>query len=1347
MNKSTFFNHSLMKRRYSEPETVMRKHKLQETLSRKRNSDQQQSSEPAINFKDESCQTEESDIFLGYANKLNSSHKKPGKGKRRESVRCFRKANSYCQYKSLSMFHKRMIARTRDAHSMSSLENLQSDDTGLGKPSAAEIDGQCKSNSENTITRSGPVRQFSDPPRYVTSTNFCGTDTLNERCNEDTVNATAELLTPRYSRKEQFDSRKVLVNSKSMDQSTSGYNTVSGSLDDTPRKKTPESLKPSPKENNSTGDLFPITFHSESVFLHPYQKGFLSHKELHHISIQVVPDMQPESSNDYYKTEIKLNVNDGKEKDANPQGSSTRTHSAQVNENKVQTERDALHKTEGNKVNELDTEVFGEVIVVNQETADTTEKPQKTDETECSRKPELTAKKVTEESKSLVCHTVEKTEQSDTEANTRSTLLTKETALPKIRLITEETDMKTKTAEQLNKTEARTLNENDKQLKEDDTADTRQQSQFTDANSTGAGTSQLETHTRQKSPDLTESVYTHTNTPQLKQIACNTTENNQQLSDAITQHIYGVKSAEAMMPQILNSTESAANPDSPQQKRIEFTLESVSQKTAPQSTAIPKANASSVPQTESPEQEIRVGTTAADFLTTLADSPVAQVVSSSQENHLASTRPTATSEANTFRWNISEIENTSDSQTNSSRLSRCVNLSEDKRDLPNHYYSMGRRDSDDCSVPTTFNPVKLDEPSKLKIEVDVGNVDFSTSLQDLLLGRKLEHKAGNQQPSVRTKPAKRTDKYNSKTALNYLFQKLGDSYPKRYLLKQPAFQDYSQYGRYYSDLPKIYSSELPPQVLYNNQAYDILSGHLLPNERSNLRHTPLVPDLADIQKLSERNDHSDSDISIPDSLEDFQQTKRKSNKYQKYDQRLARGGLTEVKPPAKASKKEGISYFIPLAEDNVQNVSDMPPELKAKLCKRSNSISKHSSCCAETHKKSPRTNKLIHKQIQTCLNAEDSLKKRRKKMAAEASNQTVLRQKSESELDERIADILMTGLKLQDAEGGKNNPEFPNRSTSSQSAQTESVNAQPVISEYVELYKVQTTSNDFKPTEQGEFFDEAHAENDNVYEVILSEEETGRINSTNYYRTFKKSRRIYYPTKDRHQSDKNDDSSSRPHSNHAPVFSKYQRRLKEFKQQTRRQIQEKTSPPEGEVASNGVDNTMLVPVSKAKKTLREKTIKTRSHTSKIPGPRNHRFYQRFEAIPEELSNSSSEQPDPNANSVENSSTSADTRVSLDANENECDGCEKGIKGDENGNTEKVEVSKKPETEDEYPDKLKSQKGRDSLSIVNEHEELITLSKGWINFYLLKGNSAEENSVTEELEGNYSVYIMTDQNLR
>lgn len=588
-------------------------------------------------------------------------------------------------------------------------------------------------------------------------------------------------------------------------------------------------------------------------------------------------------------------------------------------------------------------------------------------------------------------------------------------------------------------------------------------------------------------------------------------------------------------------------------------------------------------------------------------------------------------------------------------------------------------------------------------------MDIQSNLHDILLG----HKAQNE-PVEEPKP-KHENKYNSKAALNYLFQKLGDSYPRRHTLKQPVFDNKPQFGKYYSELPKPEGSDIPPKVLYNNQTYDILSANLLPNEWSN------------VNPIADTSEHlSDSDISIPDSLEDFQQTKYKYNKYDKYDEKLTRGDVS-IKTNAKPNKHKGVAYFIPLLDSN-KTKPIMPAELRKKLCQRSENISKHSSC-TEVAKKSPR-NKFIHKQIQTCLNVDDSLKKRRKKFA-DAKDKDHQKHKTDrqgAELDEKIKNILLAGMN-EDDRRDRYLVQHPS-DTHSQSVQTE--NLEPVVTEYVEMFNMNPQN---EATDESEFFN-----NDNLYEIILSEEEVGRINTNNFYRSFKKCRRIYYPNKipDQYRTDEGHSS----HSN-IPTFSGYQRKLKEFKQQIKKQNDKGLTYSRTEATSE----LLPLPYPRMKKA-REKP-KSKS-ISKIPGPK--RFYQKFEAIPEELSNSAESvleyQENISGGSDENNESTPDAihddyfdvndnlkveNQSKITNEKEN---EVGKIADENHNA-RIEhrVSSKSYPQD-CENELKSQKGRDSLSIVNEQEELITLSKGWINFYLLKGNSTEDNSAPEDVDGTY-----------
>lgn len=1448
MNKSTFFNHSLMKRRYSVPETVMRKHKLQAAESQKRSLDQQSSElnlKTRLKYKDESCQTDESDTFHSYGYKQNYSlYKKNNKGKRRESVRCFRKANSYCQYKSLSMFHKRMLARNRDAHSLSSLENLQNDVIfSVDKSHQTdnpETDASVKTesfpSSENNITGepSDSIQQSTNLLSYISSTNFCGNNPVNKKCYNDTLNAKSELLPSRCLGKELFDTsspRKVLVNSKSLDQNTSGYNTVSNSLNDTPRKKTPESSKTSNeiggedlKKNKYSTDLFPVTFQSESIFVHPYQKGFLSHKELHHISIRMVPDTKMENNNDYYKTEIKVNVND-QTKDTKTHGSSTKKKKIpeRINESINQEEQSTLNNIYSRKFrNEKDTTEYV-VATIKQDK----EEFLKTNETEYVQKSEV-----------IINYTSEKSNTDHILKQTNSHKSEQEQQILKVTYTKDDLTMSEQTNEKLSKEKVEKSEPNKqintKEHQKSHAVDYGKAVLVSEQNITDVTQSETKTAVKAGSDVIDEnkdilSGQDETTNDTLWLLLNNTVEcndakkektdrslelmNYQTVTAKDSDCVGIVRESEKhfvvhkSQTDFITSMEVEDNdfkqgniqfsPENLTKKDVELLVININNNTPQERESavdvsrifVTKSKTNDINTQHGYNTEPRTENIRQDELkctqdrTQCCDSNTSNTLTANGPTDLNTVRLTQILPVETIECNIveplpskpnsitqnsfSDI-NKLNSQKSEYLMNSCEmsipscadHMNHKKNSKQNtsltHFNSINRQNSDDCSVPTNFNPVKLNEQSKLKIEIDVGNVDLSTNIHDMLLGCKTEYKVSNNHPLPNK--SKEPDKYNTKTALNYLFQKLGDSYPKKHFLKQPVFHNSSQYGRYYSDLPKISGHEYPPKVLYNNQTYDILSGNLLPNEMTILKHMPVISNLNDIQNLSEgNNEHSDSDVSIPDSLEDFQQVKSKPNKYQKYDQKLTRGEITEIKQPTKGSKKEGISYFLPLVDDHALNTADMPIELKEKLCKRSKSISKHSSCIETPRKSSKSNGKLIHKQIQTCLNVEESLKKRRKQGATDILNGSDnLNSKNESaseDLDKRITNILMAGLKLQDVEQNqhKNNSVWSGRSTSDQSIQTDIPDIQPIISEYVEMYNMQsTTANEFKSIGESEFHNMVHEPENKLFEMVHSEEETGRVNSTNYYRTFKKSKRIYYPTKDRQVPENNGEARSRSTQNYSPIFTKYQRRLKEFKQQTCRQTHNSLSPCE---ISNGkstdvrstVTKDTLLPLSypKFKKTLKEKTFKVKNHVLKVPGPRSHRFYQRFEAIPEEHSNSSSEQNDINANSTE-SSTPLQIKSTLSPTcEEKCNEKvdnkvirEEEIKIYENENPDsKLEdLNEKGANHNEYRDKPKSQKGRDSLFGVNEHEELITLSRGWINFYLLKGNSIEENGVTEEHEG-------------
>ncbi|XP_065223629.1 uncharacterized protein LOC135847837 [Planococcus citri] len=1062
MNKTAYFNHNLMKRRYSVPETIMRKHKLQELLSKKAAASVE--SKPPSVVKDESCQTDDTNL---------DRRKKTSKRKR-DGLRYFKKSNTYCQYKSYlhkKKYHRETKSGTSateestctssplDCHSISSTslpilvdpkkcsESKSSVSRQVSAPSSSEEFEKLVIKSSETKKsttslhplRQSSLRQLSAPE----SEDFCKHD--HQSSNNKVLHPIRQSSAPsssdekhpsrlKVSSDKLFDSSKRvhIKNCKSIDQNTSGYNTICGSLDEytTPRKKTPENTKISTieehhhhQDDRKNKNMYPITFHSESVFLHPCQQGIISHKQFHQISIQMTPEdghqkqkTEPEPKNDYFKTEIKLNVNDSKDKDTKVQSQSA----------------------------------------------------------ECCVK------------------------------------------------------------------------------------------------------------------------------------------------------------------------------DKP------------SPATTPQPSETPK------------------------HAPTRCTTPTVQII-----EEAPTPRPEVATEDEPY----------------------------------------------DCSVPDNY-PIKGSEnKSNLKIEVDVGNVDIPTNLHDILLRHQ---KPSTELEAAPLKPKQEGNKYNSKAALNYLFQKLGDSYPRRYLLKQPVFEYKPQFGRYYSELPKPERTEIPSKVLFNNQTYNILSGNLLPNEWSNVNPT------------IESEHLSDSDISIADSLEDFQQyhhhhqhhqTTKYHNKYNKYDEKLARGDVP-AKPSVKPSKNKGVAYFIPLLDSN-KTKPIMPAELRKKLCQRNDTLSKHSLCSEPaspvSSKKSPR-NKFIHKQIQTCLNSDDSLKKRRKKFADGSLQKN---SESQTELDEKIKNILLSGV--EDSSPVKENQQRSLQQTFNQSVQTESA-GEPVISEYMEMFNVSSPATN--SNNNSEFFN-----NDRLYEIILSEEEVGRVNSNNFYRSFKKCRRIYYPNKISEQRPVQDETRSSHSNSNIPTFSAYQKKLKEFKKQN---TPDKLPPPQNHSRVSEMSPELLpLPYPRMKKSREKPKI-----ASKIPGPK--RYYQKFEAIPEELSNSSdggapldlqlSGNSDENNESMpgqgsdddigqvdENKNLVDEEPVTLDLKQmNNFDRVVNGVDNEKDDNDRGDVMTEQSGME------LKSQKGRDSLLVSNEHEELITLSKGWINFYLLKGASTEENSAPEDVEDDSVAHSETIQ---
>lgn len=603
------------------------------------------------------------------------------------------------------------------------------------------------------------------------------------------------------------------------------------------------------------------------------------------------------------------------------------------------------------------------------------------------------------------------------------------------------------------------------------------------------------------------------------------------------------------------------------------------------------------------------------------------------------------------------------------------------------------------------------------------------------------------------------------------------------MLKQPTFPDYSpQQGRYYSDLFKGDCLQIPHKVHFNNQTYDILSANLLPNEWSSTISTASYPqpypdeDLP-FPRLSPPNaiipddalaePLSDSDISIADSLEDFQHqlTKPATNKYSKYDSRLARGDVSYAKPSSQPQNRgnHGISYFLPLDEAATPAKAGMPIALRDKLRSRDSRLSRHTLCADTKHKKTLKRGRLCHKQIQTSLNG-DTTKSKIKAIAPKAEPQ--LPNGDESDLDERIMDILLKGLKMQES------PPSAAETSSTRSAPANSLSpeGQPVVSEYVEMYRLTAPIDPCESSANGRLFHSAEPSvAADMFEVLQSEEEIGRINATDYYKSVKKSRRIYYPIKGQPlpkngcASNCGTSSSSIPQPSYGvPTFSKYQKKLREFRHQIRRHNLDKINPLQ---AGNGVDTsgTTCPPEAglpqqvKIKKMLRDKH-KIKNHNCKIPGIRFNRFHQRFEAIPEEMGASSTEQLEPNqeGRTGDGQTKAAAGLITVDINKNvESDG-----KGDlskldvvgQKGAEGRIQESQEPSLLEEaveknelqgaeYTDELKSQKGRNSLSVVREQEELITLSRGWINFYLLNGNNMDDYETAEQFEGNNTFNYM------
>jgi hypothetical protein len=539
---------------------------------------------------------------------------------------------------------------------------------------------------------------------------------------------------------------------------------------------------------------------------------------------------------------------------------------------------------------------------------------------------------------------------------------------------------------------------------------------------------------------------------------------------------------------------------------------------------------------------------------------------------------------------------------------------------------------EDCSVPMSSSKCCSSE-QQLKIQVSVGEID---SLEEIIVDRNRKGRGSYNKQSSDNKYER-----NSKMALNYLFHKLGDSYPKkpqkRLLLKTPTFVDYSssQFGEYYSGLPKLLDAEgsnVPAPIVYN----------------AALSKGP--PDAFATKQFVD-HELSDSDVSIADSLEESQQlktattetTKGRNNqcklifadKYRKHDDKLARGDVARnEQEPTERTVGNSISYFLHFLDvenslENNENVQQevvdehyvpphIPIHLLEKLNRRSNSISKHSSCLATTTTTttSNKNRGFVHKQIQTCFNARESLRRKRRTRVGEPT------------LDKRIASILMTGLKIQEEKKSSSEVLKSDSCTTTVTPQTD--RADDKISKEGKQAHFEKNEDVDKSAENGD--------------IILREEEIERISSSslNYYRAVERSKKFRYPTEPTNKGKNvngNFDRKSVRVSNFPQYH--YQEKLKYFKERKIRKQREGECPrsetasaDEVEANDKSVDSRVLSTrkstLSLEKKNFRGKNGRPKA---KIPGSRGvRRFRQKFEAIPEEAS-SLSERHDVNGNYV------------------------------------------------------------------------------------------------------------------
>ena len=265
--ENSFFSHrSLMKRRYSVPETVMRKHNLQAVALRKQISDsvvpKMSSSSSLETTLHETCQTydaspvHEHSWIDGDQKLVASSRKNSSRNRKRKSYRLLRKSNSsYCQYRyTMSAFNRQLLTRrgtrTRNSHSSQNHnEPIENDDRVNSLKYAEHGNVELEANQS-------PV----NPNNELNVGFLAGTKSAHKRL-------------PEIKPFPACPQRTIDLIPKGCEESS---------------KRTTTEGETTLQNLHTWKTDFPLIVQSQSVFLHPSQTG-CSTRETHSISIEISP--------------------------------------------------------------------------------------------------------------------------------------------------------------------------------------------------------------------------------------------------------------------------------------------------------------------------------------------------------------------------------------------------------------------------------------------------------------------------------------------------------------------------------------------------------------------------------------------------------------------------------------------------------------------------------------------------------------------------------------------------------------------------------------------------------------------------------------------------------------------------------------------------------------------------------------------------------------------------------------------------------------------------------------------------------------------------------------------------